>query len=142
MTFSKKIMTRGWCIEILRANMDLIIFDPATGERQEPEYLSEENRVIYDALAYAANFLEQRPREGRYSYFFTFGSDPEFPFGIDDYVEVHADSQLQARKKFKSHYPNRGGSGLINCTAVYTESQWEDVGERFYGGKSPIRVID
>lgn len=142
MKFKKKKMTRERCIEELRGSMGLFLFDPFTGEVQEPEYLNETDRMIYDAMAYAADFLEARPPQGKHSYYFTFGSDPEFPFGINNYVEVHADYEDQACEKFRSRYPNREGSDLINCAFIYTEPQWADVGERFYKGIPPVRVID
>lgn len=122
--------------------MELFLFDPFTGEVKRPEHLNEMARMTYDAMAYAADFLEARPPQGKNRYFFTFGTDPKYPFGIEEYVEVHADDGNQASQKFMSRYPCREGSTLMNCAFVYGEKQWEKIYNEHYKGKPPARVID
>ncbi len=56
-------------------------------------------------------------------YFYTFGSDPGFPFN-GGYVEVHAATLQKAHEKFRKKYPDRHKK-CINCAFFYTEEQWE-----------------
>lgn len=138
----EKPLTQEECIRDLKASMDLWLFDPSTGETLTPDSLNDMNRMTYDAMEYAADFLQTHPRIGKHSYFYTFGTDPQFPFGINEYVEVHADDANQADQKFKSHFPCREGSTLLNCAFIYREEIWERVYREHYAGKNPARVID
>ena len=72
--------------------------------------------------------------------YFTFGSDPGFPYGRDDYVLVEADSYRACLDKYKERHPNRT-PGLINCAEYYTESSWKSVAEAWYKGRQPAEVI-
>ena len=45
-------------------------------------------------------------------FFFTFGSNPRYPYGRDEFVEVHTDTGDQAAQKFKLAFPCRPGSTL------------------------------
>ena len=135
-------MTREECIAALKGSMELFLFESSTGEVKDPGSLNELDRMTYKAMEYAVRFMEARPRNGKNSYFYTFGTDPQFPFGIDEYVEVHADTANQADQKFKSHFPCREGSSLLNCAFVYSEETWNKFYEETYGGKKPARVID
>ena len=141
-----EVVERGmdWkrCIEALRGSMELFLFDPVTGEVRTPDSLNELDRMTYDAMAYAADFMQSRPRDGAHSWFYTFGTDPEFPFGIEEFVEVHADTPSQANKKFMVRFPCREGSTLINCAWVYPEAEWEKVYNEHYSGKKPAIIID
>ena len=76
-------MNRKQCIKILNKELNNQILDLLPSE-------------LIEAMAYAADFLETHPERGSKRFFFTFGSDPKFPFGIDDFVEVHADTGEQA----------------------------------------------
>jgi len=76
------------------------------------------------------------------SFYYTFGSDPEFPFGRDDYVEVRATDHLQADLLFSQVHPKRQGSGLINCSFVYTQDEWASTGPKYYGDRPPAEIIE
>ena len=39
-------------------------------------------------------------------FYFTFGTDDKFPYGIDDYVLVQACSYTEAVKIFRKNYPD------------------------------------
>ena len=60
-----------------------------------------------------------------HNYYFTFGSDPKFPF-YKGYLIVKAESINVACDKFEKKYP---GSlpYTINCSAYYTEEQWKNI---------------
>lgn len=135
-------MTREECINTLRGSMHLILFNPSTGEVKNPDELNDMDRMTYDAMQYAADFLETHPERGRKRYFYTFGTDPQFPYGIEEFVEVHADTANQANPKFKIAFPCRPGSTLLNCAFVYNEDEWKQIWEQDYNGKKPIIIID
>lgn len=108
-------------------------------DKNEPNSVFQDD---IDALTYAVDFMESRPRDGAHSWFYTFGTDPEFPFGIEEFVEVHADTPSRANKKFMARFPCREGSTLINCAWVYPEAEWEKVYNEHYSGKRPAIIID
>lgn len=75
-------------------------------------------------------------------FYFTFGSDPKYPFGREDFIEVHAANLLGAQKAYKKIHPNRPGSNLINCAEIYDEKTWEkDIYPKYYTGKKPVEII-
>ncbi len=135
-------MTREKCIDDLRTSMGLFLFDPDKGTDKSPEELNDLDRMTYEAMKYAAEFLEARPERGTKKFFFTFGTDPRFPFGIGEFVEVRADTIEQAAQKFKAAFPCRPGSTLLNCAFFYGEEQWRPIWTESYGRKPPIVVID
>jgi hypothetical protein len=53
-------------------------------------------------------------------FFFTFGSDPGFPYQYG-WVEVHAPDQGAAVDAFRARFPDRH-PGLVNCAFYYTEA--------------------
>lgn len=55
-------------------------------------------------------------------YFYTFGSDPSFPYH-DGWVEVYADSWNEAHEKFRARFPDRH-KNTLNCAFFYDEEQW------------------
>ena len=61
-------------------------------------------------------------------YFFTFGTDEEFPF-YGGWVEIESGNEFMARRVFSAHYPNRD-NGCLNCAFVYPEAQFK--GTRMY----------
>lgn len=71
------------------------------------------------------------------STFFTFGSDPEYPFGEGNYVEIQAPDQLIACRVFQALYPNRPGSTLINCAFIYSEAEFAKMRDKYYKGVKP-----
>lgn len=60
-----------------------------------------------------------------HNYYFTFGSDPKFPF-YKGYLIVKAESINVACDKFEKKYPGRLPY-TINCSAYYTEEQWKNI---------------
>lgn len=75
------------------------------------------------------------------SYYFTFGSDPLFPYGRGSYVVVAAPCLEDAISLFKLVHPNRPGSNLLNCAAYYTENQFSEFRDRYYKDVQPSEVI-
>ncbi len=59
--------------------------------------------------------------------YFTFGTNPAFPYGIDDYVVVIGADVKDCIKTFKDAHPNRPGSDAINCADYYGEHQWKRI---------------
>lgn len=75
-------------------------------------------------------------------YFFTFGSDPHFPYSREEYVMVEADNIGQAINLFKAVHPNRPNSNCINCSSVYFEHEFLPfMLEKYYAGKDPVETI-
>ena len=58
-------------------------------------------------------------------YYFTYGSDEEFPYQ-SGWTEVVAEDLSMAIAAFKMFHPNRDGSNFINCDAYYEASVFED----------------
>lgn len=129
-------MTREEAISQLR---ELIRDRKSFLDGDEPDSVYQQD---IDALEYAIDFINSHPQCGAHSWFYTFGRDPRFPHGIDDFVEVHANSRNEADEKFKANYPNRPGSDALNCAWVYGEEAWKPVYHGFYEGIKPVRVID
>lgn len=75
--------------------------------------------------------------------YFTFGSDPLYPFSRDDYVVVYGESVGECIHKFMKKYPNPrpGRSHLINCAFYYKEVEWRERCAHFYGPE-PVEVIN
>ena len=55
-------------------------------------------------------------------YYFTFGSDPKYPFQ-GGWVQVEAESLNQAAAIFRQHFPDRT-PGVLNCADYYTSAQF------------------
>lgn len=75
------------------------------------------------------------------NFYFTFGRNPEYPFGFDDYVKVTAPDLGEAVWTFQQHHPNRPGSNLVNCAFWYTEAEFEKMRDKYYHGKEPAEVL-
>lgn len=57
-------------------------------------------------------------------YFYTFGTDCGFPYQ-GGWVEVRAESRMEADKKFRTRFPDRPGrKGILNCAFCYTMEEW------------------
>ena len=56
-------------------------------------------------------------------YFYTFGSDPGFPYH-NGWVEVRAESWDKANQMFRAKFPDRH-EGTLNCAFFYDEEQWK-----------------
>lgn len=75
------------------------------------------------------------------NFYFTFGSDPDFPFGRDEYVLVKAPNIGIAVGLFKAVHKNKPKYNCLNCAEVYNEAQWETA-KRYYEGVEPIQTIE
>lgn len=75
------------------------------------------------------------------NFYFTFGSNPAFPYGRDDFVQVVADDIREAVTIFRHHHPNRPGSNLVNCAFWYTEDEFSKFREEFYPGREPVETL-
>jgi len=61
------------------------------------------------------------------SYFYTFGSDPGFPYQ-NGWVEVRATSRNEADHKFRTRFPDRPGhEGTMNYSFCYTKERWNQM---------------
>lgn len=73
--------------------------------------------------------------------YFTFGSDPQFPFGMDDYIVVLGTDKRDCIGTFKKKHPNRPGSDCINCADYYTPAEWAEHTKKYYKGVEPKEII-
>lgn len=55
------------------------------------------------------------------AYYFTFGSDPNFPYQ-DGYVVVKARGRSEACKMFNHKFGTR--DGMVNCAFIYSAKEW------------------
>lgn len=76
-----------------------------------------------------------------HKFFFTFGTDPQYPHGINDYVLVLAKTEAEAVDKFQQKYPNRPESNLVNCAFWYDEEEWNSRTKQYYPNTKPAEVI-
>lgn len=74
-------------------------------------------------------------------YYFTFGSHPDFPFGIKDYVLIMAKNEATARDLFGKHFPNPVHPDTLNFAFCYEEKEWEDIHNKYYPETSPSAII-
>ena len=74
------------------------------------------------------------------TYYFTFGTDPKFPFERG-WVEVQAFDELNARRIFSLYFPSRK-DGCLNCAFVYSENSFKKTGmyQGKYGDKCHARI--
>lgn len=75
------------------------------------------------------------------SFYFTFGSDEQYPYGRGDYVIVKAYDIRDAAKAYQRIYPNRDGSECLNCADYYSAKDWESIYKKYYNGVAPKEVI-
>jgi len=75
------------------------------------------------------------------NYYFTFGTDPRYPYGINDYVKVTAPDLGTAIRTFQKRHPNRPGSNLVNCAFYYDEEDFLPMIDKYYNGEGPIEVL-
>lgn len=74
-------------------------------------------------------------------FYFTFGSDPAYPYGINDYVIVEANGVNEACLLFNLVHPPRKGSDLVNCAFFYSEEQFNKNCAQYYPGVQPKEII-
>lgn len=58
------------------------------------------------------------------AWYFTFGSDEEYPYHRGQYVKVYAYSKSEAIKKYNQKHPMRNGK-FINCAFYYSQEEWD-----------------
>ena len=73
------------------------------------------------------------------TYYCTFGTDPNFPYQ-GGWVEIMAPDGKTAGQIFKTYYPNRKGSSLLNCAFVYSEERWKEITGNYDMGKCHARI--
>lgn len=73
--------------------------------------------------------------------YFTFGSDRAYPYGREDYVVAIGRDRQDCLDAYKKEYPNRPGSGSVNCAEYYTQAEWEKTAKRYYDGVWPKEII-
>ena len=73
--------------------------------------------------------------------YFTFGSDPAFPYGRDQYVKIIGKSLKDCTDTFRKHFPSRPGSDNINCADYYESKLWENGVKEHYEGTDPVKTI-
>ena len=71
--------------------------------------------------------------------YFTFGSDPRYPYGRDQYVVAEAETLHDAVQKFRHRHPDRT-PGLVNCAFFYQENEFNKF-RHLYDGAEPAEVI-
>lgn len=99
------------------------------------------NNLIEDSIRKKSLLSEENTKTLADTYkkfYFTFGSAPAYPYGIDDYVVVLAKNIYEAQMAFKALHPNRPDSDSLNYTFDYTEKTWE---AQYYGDNPPVEVI-
>ncbi len=79
----------------------------------------DENGFVWDMDYRSVKDYRERNR-----YFYTFGSEPKFPYQ-SGWVEVRAASWDEAHAKFRARFPDRPGhEGILNCAFFYNEEEW------------------
>lgn len=73
--------------------------------------------------------------------YFTFGSDPAYPYGREDYVMILGKDRHDCIEAYRKRYPDRPGSGAYNAAMSYTAGEWPEIKERYYKDKEPAEVI-
>ena len=74
-------------------------------------------------------------------FYFTFGTDPLYPYGINDYVVVEANGINEACCLFNLVHPPREGSDLVNCAFIYGEEQFYRNCAKYYPDTQPKEFI-
>ena len=72
--------------------------------------------------------------------YFTFGTDPAFPFGINDYVIVEAPSISKACDLFNMIHPPRHDN-VVNCAFFYSEERFNEFRDKYYKDVLPAETI-
>lgn len=72
-------------------------------------------------------------------YYFTFGSDPGFPYQ-NAYLVVEADSEVSAIEKFRRKFPDRSPN-VYNASFCYSQEKWEELGCQKFYPNGPAEVI-
>lgn len=77
------------------------------------------------------------------NFYFTFGSNEQFPFGFNEYIIIKANTIKEAQNIFKENHPNRPGSNCLNYAFSYTEEEWinSKMCEKYYDNKEPAEIL-
>lgn len=74
-------------------------------------------------------------------YYFTFGTDPQFPYGIHEYVVAEAVNKNMAMRMFMAKYPGPHVE-IANCAFCYSEEKFEENHRnQYYKGVEPADVL-
>lgn len=74
------------------------------------------------------------------NFYYTFGSDPQYPFGKNDYVVVEAVDICMANAMFMHKHPGPH-EDIVNCAFFYPEEKFYDFRDKYYADVQPIEVI-
>lgn len=72
--------------------------------------------------------------------YFTFGSDPLYPYGRNDYVVVEARNENDACLLFNMIHPPRHDD-VVNCAFIYSEERFNEFRDKYYKDVLPIETI-
>lgn len=76
------------------------------------------------------------------SYYFTFGSDPLYPYQ-NTYLIVKARNKKEAIQKFRARHKDRvEGSNTYNAAFCYGSEQWEGSDNQRYYPEAPAELIE
>ncbi len=75
------------------------------------------------------------------NFYFTFGSDPLYPYHLNDYVMVNARNIDDACLLFSLVHPKRPGSNAVNCAFIYTEQRFNEFRDKYYKDVEPVEFI-
>lgn len=73
-------------------------------------------------------------------YYFTFGSDSQFPYSRDDYVVVVGIDYHDCMDTYRSKHPDIT-ENILNCAFYYTEKRWKEIESEYYSGVAPAEII-
>lgn len=74
-------------------------------------------------------------------YYFTFGSDPAYPYERNEYVMVLGKDRADCIEAYRKKHPNRPGSEAFNAADCYPAEEWEKLKTRYYPGKEPAEIL-
>ena len=86
------------------------------------DYEGQNNGNTAMETAILARYMELKTGKPHSRFYFTFGSDPGFPFQ-NTYIIVLAESEKAAVERFRAEYPDRH-KGIVNCAFWYSEERW------------------
>lgn len=83
----------------------------------------------------------KQEQEAPHNFYFTFGTDPLFPYGYHDYVLIRCRDESDACRLFNARFPKRPGHNVMNCAFMYNEAQWEKSVKQHYADREPAESI-
>lgn len=103
--------------------------------------IKKELQVMKEIDAANKHHLEEWRERMGHGFYFTFGTDPQYPFGVNDYVLIRCKDGKTACSLFNALHPKRPGSDCMNCAFVYSEEEWEHSVKQYYVGREPIESV-